>query len=738
MRRSVAFPCGMRGLALLVLLCLVLAARPARSMIDNDQSLSCASDDTFFSGWAFQYAKGGQYTLVSLTLLPGDSWQHRNHSVQVILATDTQLDPIRPMSMSEVCNTLPEVTWSTKLGGSPSGPTTARYFLPSTEADWYRLLVLNCDGDSFDMRFSDVAVNPNGEYLSLSEVPYKPLYRVFIGIWCVMIALWLLHLFLYRHWNVALQLALTALPLSKAIVCIPTLLFWLRASSTGSYPRSFAWGVLLTETLERMVWVGLAYLLACGWRITIRSPPAVTQRLVLGLLGMLGLSYLVYSLMGGFLVFLMLIAYVLLLRVIFASLVESGNLMLRQLHVLQRADIDYTLLQPLVSKMFLFKHVQLAVLIYLSINVIFQLWAAIFLRSTPYVGDAADQALSSALVIAMFAAYRMRPFNPFYAHVMLAKLGANANAAQEDAGAVAAAAAAAGAGAEGQRNNDAAAAVAGPAGAFHGRGGGGEQGDSYQSLPETPSASASAPPHSIAVYARASESPDVLYSSALRNARSDDDDEDDGEGAGFASARGASSSSICAWRSVGPDGLWRPGCPVPPMHLCMPSAVALGPEHARAEERERGQSGGGGARAADHESEEEELLPVLVLENDDDASPAPLLLGTLLPDPVDSAASSSLAADAALLAESGRGNGGVTVAGGAFGVSGNIPAAALPYMPRSLRAQAVQQERMLQSDARALDAAAVGIPSSARGLPPPAAESNRSAPRRRAEFPAYL
>jgi hypothetical protein len=782
------------------------------AMIDTDQSLHCAADDTFFSGWSFSFAEGGSYTLVALTLLPGPSWQHRNRTVQVMLATDAQLKPIRDLSMAQVCSHAPEVVWSAKLGGGPDGTSTARFHLPYTQRDWYRLLILNCAADTFDFRFSDIAVNPGGEYLSLSQVPYKSLFRTFVFIWPALIVLWGIHLACYRHWNISMQLALALLPLSKGALCVPNLLFWLHASNTGTQSRGLAWTIVLTETGERMVWAGVAWLLASGWRITQRAPNPVTQRVVLSLLGMIGLSYFVYSLWGGFLIFLVLISYILLLRIVFAALVESGTGLLRQVFVLQRADIDASQCKPLVDKMSMFKQLQVSVLIFLSIDVIFQLWAAIFLRATPWAGDAADQSLSTALVMVLCVVFRMKPFNPFYSHVVLAKLARNNNnneagagagaGAREDAGAAAAAAAAAGAGAEGQRNNDAAAAAlvsssssAAGRGARHGGGGGrGERGDSYLSLSDDPLSSPSQSPHtsssshavaapvhshSVAVYAHVpASSTDVTAGASAtslherfvsRGGGVSDDVDDDEDEENYESRLRMRSSSLCVWRSVGPDGLWRPGCPAPPLELCMPSAAALGPEQAREEQRReriRRTSGAGGRRrfglglglglgldefdaggfaaaaaAADVSlgDEEDELPPVLVLENDDDgaAGSAPLLLGTLLSDRAESAASALLDNEAAAA----RREASVAAAavGSAFGASAGIPPAALPFLPRSLRQQVAQQERMLEADARAAEVAEVArlVPQAA-SVAAAAASSNRSAPRRRADFPTYI
>jgi hypothetical protein len=146
-------------------------------MIDTDQSISCSSDDSFFPAWSFEFASGGSYTL-KLTLQPG-GWSANNSTVQVMLATESQLDPMRSASMDDVCASVPfsysPVLWQVQLGSDMD--TTAQLTIDSMpSSDWVRLLVLNCDGDNFDFTYSDVAINPGGEYLSESDVPYKKMY----------------------------------------------------------------------------------------------------------------------------------------------------------------------------------------------------------------------------------------------------------------------------------------------------------------------------------------------------------------------------------------------------------------------------------------------------------------------------------------------------------------------------------------------------------------------------------
>ena len=321
--------------------------------------------------FVFVFVVGGSYEL-QLQLDAG-GWLASNSSVQVLVATDTQLEPMRSATMGDVCATMPfsygQTLWQTVLG---PGHTSTSLSIPSMASkDWVRLLVLNCEADTFDIGYSDVAVNPGGEYLSLSEVPYKSLFAVFVWVWAACVAAWVVHLFLYRKWNVKLQCSMTLLPLSKMVLCVPSMLYWDEASKVGTYPLNLGWLVLACSVLDRVMWFGVLYLLSSGWRITKARLSPLERRGFVYFLLVITVSFFAYEVWGGFFVFLLLFCYIVALRVIFSALVDNGNQLLRQMHVLTRVDIDYRR-TPLAHKINMFKMLQVSMVGYVSIDVIFQ------------------------------------------------------------------------------------------------------------------------------------------------------------------------------------------------------------------------------------------------------------------------------------------------------------------------------------------------------------------------------
>ena len=328
---------ALRRLAALVglLACaaLVVGPLPCAAMIDNGR-ISVSSSDNFFQAWQFEFAVGGTYDL-TIELAQGD-WVAHNTSIQILVATDAQLDPIRSASMNDLCADVPfdfgpsPPLWQTQLGANDPSVLRRHVVIPMTSRDWVRLLVLNCDQDDFVLEYSDVAMNPGGEYLSLSEVPYKMLFRVYVWIWSALVALWVGHLWTFRRWNIDMQLVLTLMPLTKVALCIPSSLYWNQASRTGFYPTNLEWAVTLMGMTDRVGWICVVYLLASGWRLTKPGLTRIESRGLLLLAFILSASYLVWAAEKGFFVFLMLFCYILALRVIFSAMVRRPANRLRR------------------------------------------------------------------------------------------------------------------------------------------------------------------------------------------------------------------------------------------------------------------------------------------------------------------------------------------------------------------------------------------------------------------------
>lgn len=198
---------------------------------------------------------------------------------------------------------------------------------------------------------------------------------------------------------------------------MPTLEYWLEASKTGYYPDTIETIVLAAGVADQVIWFGVLYLMATGWRILKASLSQSERRSLLFILASLTLAYSVYTAYGGFLVFLMVAFYILSLRLIFSAIVENGSMLVRQMQILDRHDIQFSL-TPLQPKLHQYRYLQIFIVAWVAIDVIFRLWSAIFLRNQPWISDMMGLTISALMFLCLAYSFGMRPFNPYYLQIM--------------------------------------------------------------------------------------------------------------------------------------------------------------------------------------------------------------------------------------------------------------------------------------------------------------------------------
>lgn len=425
-----------RLLALVSLLaCLLsLSSSPALGMIENDVSVQISSSTDLAAAWSFEFAAGGSLD-IAVTLQPG-AWSTLNQTVQVMVASDAQMSGTSSATLADVCVTQPynytDVYWVAQLGaGYPVQASTSIASIPSR--GWVRLLVLNCAGGSFELSYSDTAVNPDGEYLSLNQIPFKKMLLAFVALWAIAAGLWAAHIFAYRKWNIGLQSVMTLMPLTRLFFALPALFYWRSASENGVYPEGLAWLTTIAMVIDRVTWVAVVYLMATGWRMLKSSLGAVERQTLVTVVVSLSAAYALFVRFQGMLVLLLMFVYVFIVRAVFALLLASATTLHDQEQVLAHRDIDSTR-TPLHAKMRQFKTMYLSLIAYMLMMVTFELWATIFLGPQPWVRDAMDHVLGMMLACVLAHAFALRPFNPFYLPI-IAQMLANPSLApqQQDA-----------------------------------------------------------------------------------------------------------------------------------------------------------------------------------------------------------------------------------------------------------------------------------------------------------------
>jgi len=144
----------------------------------EDLSYSLTSSDQFSILWSFQFGSEG-YISVS-----GDgSSIPSNQYEQVLFVSEDQLSPLRSVSVSKACSTsiLNKDTTFDYIIDKENRHFEFNYTV--SKSQWYYILQLNCNSTSYSLSMHLEAINPGGEYLSLSDVPFKFMYVATAGIW---------------------------------------------------------------------------------------------------------------------------------------------------------------------------------------------------------------------------------------------------------------------------------------------------------------------------------------------------------------------------------------------------------------------------------------------------------------------------------------------------------------------------------------------------------------------------
>jgi hypothetical protein len=391
----------------------------AHAMISVDDQINVESKERFSVLWSFEFAVGGSLNM-KILMDNTTSMQQPNNSIQFLFCTDRQIDPLRSARLEDVCGTptfnFVPCVWQGQLG-LEYGLSTSFSYNATTES-WYRLLQLNCPAGEYSGKLTYVAQNPGGEYLSLSEVPFKTLYVVTAAMWSALAMIWVWNWFRYRWFNIHLQRLITIVPVSKALISLSFLFYWREGSITGQFPSNWAWSNYIFAVLDLGAFFGSLLVIAKGWMITRGRFTKFEIRRVTAMIFLLMLSKAIYTWFNGFVLFFLVIMYVLMLRYIFASIVDNTTVLSNQIGVLRSIPTLNVTNTPVWLKQQMYKRFQVAMVVFISVDVIFHLWATIFLSSTPWVEDTMDHLISALLVISVGYTFAMRPFNPFFFRVV--------------------------------------------------------------------------------------------------------------------------------------------------------------------------------------------------------------------------------------------------------------------------------------------------------------------------------
>ena len=414
-------------------------------MIDANVTFQLSSSELQYNERGppkFSFTSSGNFFLSVSLDQPPSTTPPTNYSIQVLFCSTSRINNLDVTVQNppwhafcpdwDLSTDRTACEWRALLGENTLKQSAPHWTATQTSAqlelddDEYTLYIMNCgawsDGTEFHYtgndisgQFTFIAQSKPGEYLSLTYVPFKSLYLVSSALWVAMLAVWAVHCWRWRAFNIRLQLALMAVPISKAWLGIPFTAFYHLASSTGYINRSWLWAGRVSELVDEVVFFTILILIAKGWRILHAEMTARWKKqYVLYMLLLIGASityqFGTQSITGTVLV----AAYLLLFRYVFTSVMANTLAIVNTVQAFHPLDQIDPVTLPLWSKLHMYKLYQLALVLYFSISLITYLCASLFLRPLPWVTVAVEELLSVLLGVAVGHGLWLRPFNPYW------------------------------------------------------------------------------------------------------------------------------------------------------------------------------------------------------------------------------------------------------------------------------------------------------------------------------------
>ena len=284
--------------------------------------------------------------------------------------------------------------------------------------DRYRLLQLNCPEMDYEGRLSHVAINPGGEYLSLTYVPYKSMYRISLFVFSVLLVLWLLHLHRHRSLNIRAQQLLLAVPASKILLALVADRYWNIASETGVAPASFYWLSFGALLVARGAVFFIALTLATGYGFLHGNVPRMFSSRIALLVGAYLFAYALLQLDFGMALLLTVVNYAFVWQLFSLLVAFTLRDVAQQIDALHRHQFNFVM-TPLYPKLLMLQRIQPAFVTFVVVDLFCSLWGSVAYATAPWLQDAADHVASGLLTILLMRALALRPFNA-HLHTMAA------------------------------------------------------------------------------------------------------------------------------------------------------------------------------------------------------------------------------------------------------------------------------------------------------------------------------
>ena len=328
-----------------------------------------------------------------------------------LMCTDSQLARLNREygSVSALCEAGPDVPCDLAAGLGNGTYALANTF---TKQGVYYALLGNCGNVGVSVSFSYTFLNPGGEQLSFGDIPRPKMYTYLALLWGLVLLAWGANRALYFRSPIKLHAVLGAAAAAKLTYTVTAALHWSHLSRYGEPDADIEFAHNAALVGDNAAYYALLFLYAKGWCISVVDLYQQDLRLFGATSFVLAATTAFDAYYHGGYLFIVIIVYVVLGRLLFTSVAENISTIRAQLWSIHQADID-PLTTPVHAKLLLFATLQKGLIYFIISLVALSIANVFFLSHYAWVSAAITQGAQLAFFIVMFYALRLRNFSRY-------------------------------------------------------------------------------------------------------------------------------------------------------------------------------------------------------------------------------------------------------------------------------------------------------------------------------------
>lgn len=405
-----------RNGVVLATLLLVLLCVGAPCQVDarhDSESFAAVKQELLAVGDPFGYYAGGTihvsaaYPASTSSFVPIQLLFCSFADRDVLLNAHDTISGLCAANLTNVCE------WGATLD---SGHQVVEFSGVAKTTDLYEYLVLNCQQTTVEIEVAYKYVNPDGEHLSTTMIPFKTLSLVFSVAWGVVFAGWFFNYVKNRRISNPLFRCIGYIPFLTATQNVIALVYWRGLSRTGNQNVFLLLMMLALSGICTSFLLAILVLIAKGWHITRPRLLDSEWRNVAVMAIVFMVAYITWSVFEGFFfLFLLILVYVLVLRYLFASVSTNMRIILFQLRVMRQANpgAQENSLLP-ARQLRAIRVFRSALPVYIILDIMLHVWSMMALQRSPWAESMLLSGCTLVVVMFLCIVFRLQRYSVYY------------------------------------------------------------------------------------------------------------------------------------------------------------------------------------------------------------------------------------------------------------------------------------------------------------------------------------